>query len=411
MRLGWRANGRPRRPPHPLKGSSTGPPSSIRWVIGGCSAFQGASEPGRAHIVASSPSVGEAACLVHSLWALDQPSKFIAKILWRRLEYSSLYPIDQVAHLGQHGSEVLRVEPVRNNGARSRLGYKDTNDWIRLANLRWDQRGRSLTCRRRAQTRYGGLGELRLPIVARNSAGGVATCSINHSEERRGSRSAVSKGRSRSVARKPSALCAIASSQVTPAGPPTTAAPKSGGVPPSLKARAGATLAHRRTRAPPRRAELRDARPHSRPRDRTPQRTGALATAEGQPHPKRAPRAPETRRLRSPSFSPSCAEVRTGFEPAYNGFANRCLTAWLPHHAWKRGGPCHELWARSMVAAGSRVSVRVQLAGRIVLEFRGGRRMSAGVIVASGVTGGVSFGQKLDCAWERPRAVLCRQSS
>jgi hypothetical protein len=26
------------------------------------------------------------------------------------------------------------------------------------------------------------------------------------------------------------------------------------------------------------------------------------------------------------------AEVRTGFEPAYNGFANRCLTTWLPHH-------------------------------------------------------------------------------
>jgi hypothetical protein len=25
------------------------------------------------------------------------------------------------------------------------------------------------------------------------------------------------------------------------------------------------------------------------------------------------------------------AEVETGFEPAYNGFANRCLTAWLPH--------------------------------------------------------------------------------
>ncbi len=24
-------------------------------------------------------------------------------------------------------------------------------------------------------------------------------------------------------------------------------------------------------------------------------------------------------------------EVRTGFEPAYDGFANRCLTAWLPH--------------------------------------------------------------------------------
>ena len=25
------------------------------------------------------------------------------------------------------------------------------------------------------------------------------------------------------------------------------------------------------------------------------------------------------------------SEVRTGFEPAYNGFANRCLTTWLPH--------------------------------------------------------------------------------
>ncbi len=25
-----------------------------------------------------------------------------------------------------------------------------------------------------------------------------------------------------------------------------------------------------------------------------------------------------------------CLEARTGFEPAYNGFANRCLTTWLP---------------------------------------------------------------------------------
>ena len=30
-------------------------------------------------------------------------------------------------------------------------------------------------------------------------------------------------------------------------------------------------------------------------------------------------------------------EVRTGFEPAYNGFANRCLTTWLPHHEIFRG--------------------------------------------------------------------------
>src|SRR5580704_12016961 len=25
-------------------------------------------------------------------------------------------------------------------------------------------------------------------------------------------------------------------------------------------------------------------------------------------------------------------EVRMGFEPTYVGFANRCLTTWLPHH-------------------------------------------------------------------------------
>jgi hypothetical protein len=36
---------------------------------------------------------------------------------------------------------------------------------------------------------------------------------------------------------------------------------------------------------------------------------------------------------RSPLFLTSYAEVRTGFEPAYNGFANRCLTTWLPHLA------------------------------------------------------------------------------
>ncbi len=30
------------------------------------------------------------------------------------------------------------------------------------------------------------------------------------------------------------------------------------------------------------------------------------------------------------------SEVRTGFEPAYNGFANRCLTTWLPHRRYRR---------------------------------------------------------------------------
>lgn len=32
------------------------------------------------------------------------------------------------------------------------------------------------------------------------------------------------------------------------------------------------------------------------------------------------------------------AEVRTGFEPAYNGFANRCLTTWLPHRLFEAAG-------------------------------------------------------------------------
>ena len=44
----------------------------------------------------------------------------------------------------------------------------------------------------------------------------------------------------------------------------------------------------------------------------------------------------------------SAFEARTGFEPAYNGFANRCLTTWLPRHfrqrptlpgAWRRSSP------------------------------------------------------------------------
>src|SRR5688572_26815886 len=35
---------------------------------------------------------------------------------------------------------------------------------------------------------------------------------------------------------------------------------------------------------------------------------------------------------------PWLSEVRTGFEPAYNGFANRCLTTWLPHRLFERGG-------------------------------------------------------------------------
>lgn len=63
-------------------------------------------------------------------------------------------------------------------------------------------------------------------------------------------------------------------------------------------------------------------------------------------------------------------EVRTGFEPAYNGFANRCLTAWLPHRAWKARGPCHERPVRSMVASFPALLRRMKSAGQILLEFR-----------------------------------------
>gem|GEM_PF-4660529 len=29
------------------------------------------------------------------------------------------------------------------------------------------------------------------------------------------------------------------------------------------------------------------------------------------------------------------SEARTGLEPAYDGFANRCLTTWLPRPNWR----------------------------------------------------------------------------
>jgi hypothetical protein len=32
-------------------------------------------------------------------------------------------------------------------------------------------------------------------------------------------------------------------------------------------------------------------------------------------------------------------EVETGFEPALDGFANRCLTAWLPHRGMENPTP------------------------------------------------------------------------
>lgn len=34
-----------------------------------------------------------------------------------------------------------------------------------------------------------------------------------------------------------------------------------------------------------------------------------------------------------------------GFEPTYDGFANHCLTAWLPHRRGAR--TCHAVWGRS----------------------------------------------------------------
>ncbi len=42
--------------------------------------------------------------------------------------------------------------------------------------------------------------------------------------------------------------------------------------------------------------------------------------------------------------SPTIPEVRMGFEPTYDGFANRCLTTWLPHHLPFRGRPTWHNW-------------------------------------------------------------------
>lgn len=87
----------------------------------------------------------------------------------------------------------------------------------------------------------------------------------------------------------------------------------------------------------------------------------------------KSPRAPETLSLRSPLLSNTfSAEVRTGFEPAYNGFANRCLTAWLPHLAWKARGPCHEPTARSMVAIVRAVLLLAEPRKRNSLRFQRG---------------------------------------
>ena len=59
-----------------------------------------------------------------------------------------------------------------------------------------------------------------------------------------------------------------------------------------------------------------------------------------------------------------------------------------------------------MAAGRAEVPAVAELLGRILLKFRGGGKMSALVAVATWVTGGVSFEQKLDCAWEWPMAVL-----
>lgn len=62
-----------------------------------------------------------------------------------------------------------------------------------------------------------------------------------------------------------------------------------------------------------------------------------------------------------PSASKLCdlVEVRMGFEPTYDGFANHCLAAWLPHRdvsetlAQRARRSCHDALVRSTPRGGA----------------------------------------------------------
>jgi hypothetical protein len=94
---------------------------------------------------------------------------------------------------------------------------------------------------------------------------------------------------SRPVAPMPRALRAIASCQVTPAGPSTTAAPiRRASSKSHASAGATALTAERGLRGDEPRRAL--SPPHSRPRDRAPHRTGARVGTGRQPHKRRKPK-------------------------------------------------------------------------------------------------------------------------
>src|SRR6188768_2726484 len=111
----------------------------------------------------------------------------------------------------------------------------------------------------------------------------ATTLPLHHIEEPRSA--AIGGGRGRAPAALPHSrapLCAVANCKVTPAGPTHPAAPIRRPSPRrTLYAGATALTAERGLRGDePLRAVP---RPHCRQRDRTPQRTGALAPAERQP--------------------------------------------------------------------------------------------------------------------------------
>ena len=124
--------------------------------------------------------------------------------------------------------------------------------------------------------------------------------------------------------------------------------------------------------------------PHERAPARRPRRQEGIQSTKPKQPPRPSSRKPFLLKL-------SFAEVRTGFEPAYNGFANRCLTAWLPHRGLKRRGPCHGPGVRSMAReAGLGFRGRWGRAAKkpgFAADF-----VDRPVGVASGRAGGVSFG-------------------
>jgi hypothetical protein len=163
--------------------------------------------------------------------------------------------------------------------------------------------------------------------------------SLTTPRKRRCLRSAVGKVELPQRRPKPRAPCAIANCNVTPAGPTHPAAPmrRRPHDAPCARERPLPSAERGLRSNEPRRAA---SPPDCRPRDRTPQRTGALAAAQGQPPPEQGPRRaskpPPSRASPNPTHKRRKPKPRwlgllvvvghSGLEPEANGLRIHCST-------------------------------------------------------------------------------------